>query len=78
VDQPEVAKAGLDQLKELLSKHNMQDKFGYHLIHGQLKIVEGWVMFGKPMKTLQGCYTRPTNVAQLDTDRYAWPYLRIE
>jgi len=47
-------------------KHNVQKKFGYHLIHGHLKIDEGRIMFGKPMTTLQGCYTRPANIAQLD------------
>jgi len=66
-DQPEVAKEVLDQLKVLLLKHNVQEKFGYHLIHGHLKVVEGRVMFGKPMETLPGCYTRPTKVTQLDT-----------
>jgi len=64
--QPEVTESTLKELEALLLAYNVQEKFGYHLIHGHLTVEEGKVMYGKPMTRLQGYLTCPTSVAELD------------
>ncbi len=45
----------------MLEKHNVQEKFGYHLVHGHLQVAPGRVMLGQPMAKLDACWTRPTS-----------------
>lgn len=64
-DQPDVADAVLADLKSLLEKYNVQDKFGYHLVHGHLKVASGQVMLGQSMTNLDACWTRPTSIKEV-------------
>ncbi|KAJ9155562.1 hypothetical protein NKR23_g2130 [Pleurostoma richardsiae] len=60
-DQPHVADVVLADLKGLLEEYNVQEKFGYHLVHGHLQVAPGRVMLGQPMTKLDACWTRPTS-----------------
>ena len=55
----------LADLKGLLQKYNVQEKFGYHLVHGHLQLAPGRVMLGQPMAKLDACWTRPTNFKEV-------------
>lgn len=65
-DQPHVAEAFITGLKNLIKEYNVQNKFGFHLVHGHVKMAKDRVMFGRPMNSLPGLWTRPTKVDQLD------------
>ena len=65
-DQPQVADVFITGLKGLIKEFGVQNKFGFHLIHGHVKMTKGMVMMGKPMSCLPGLWTRPTKADQLD------------
>ncbi|KAI5859599.1 hypothetical protein GGS23DRAFT_616002 [Durotheca rogersii] len=61
---PNVADTVLADLKGLLEKYIVQEKFGYHLVHGHLQVTLGRVMLGQPMTKLDACWNRPTSVKE--------------
>lgn len=46
--------------------YHVQEKFGIHLVHGHLQVDQGKVMHGTAMTSHRGCWTRPTNISELD------------
>ncbi|EQK99220.1 hypothetical protein G6O67_007855 [Ophiocordyceps sinensis] len=65
-DQPEISAAHLKEIMEMIVSHNVQEKFGIHLVHGHLHVDQGQVMHGTAMTRLRGCWTRPTDISGLD------------
>jgi hypothetical protein len=61
-----VAEVVITRLKTLIKEFNVQKKFGFHLVHGHVKMAKGMVMVGKPMRHLPGLWTRPTKANLLD------------
>ncbi|KAI0407513.1 hypothetical protein F4802DRAFT_26290 [Xylaria palmicola] len=65
-DQPEIPPAHLKEITAIIVSHNVQEKFGIHLVHGHLQVDQGKVMHGTAMSSLRGCWTRPTDISGLD------------
>jgi hypothetical protein len=61
-----VAEVFITGLKTLIKEFNVQKKFGFHLVHGHVKMAKGMVMVGKPMNNLPGLWTRPIKADLLD------------
>ena len=58
--QPNISPHHLDLLAQLFIRHNAQNTFGVHLIHGHFKIPCGTIMLGSTFKReLSGYWTRP-------------------
>lgn len=67
-DQPEISTAHLDEIMEIIVSHDVQEKFGIHLVHGHLHVDHGKVMYGTATVCFRGCWTRPTDISGLDVD----------
>lgn len=67
-DQPQVPEELINELKSLIKAFGVQNKFGFHLIHGHSKIDKGMAMVGKPMLSLPGHWTRPMRVDRLQLE----------
>jgi len=65
-DQPEISPAHLKEITEIIMSHNVQGKFGIHLVHGHLQVGQGKIMHGTAMTNLRDCWTRPTDISGLD------------
>lgn len=65
-DQPKVSEEHLKDLYLLLERYNVQSRFGLHLIHGHGKIAAETVMYGKDLTSIRGCWTKPTNLEDLN------------
>ncbi|TLD03369.1 uncharacterized protein PgNI_12243 [Pyricularia grisea] len=65
-DQPQVDDVFIAGLRALVKKFNVHNKFGFHLVHGHVKMAAGNVMFGRPMNKLPGFWTRPIQADKLD------------
>ncbi|KAJ2897097.1 hypothetical protein MKZ38_004976 [Zalerion maritima] len=65
-DQPEISPVHLEEIKKIIVSHDVQEKFGIHVVHGHLLVDQGKVMHGTAMTRLRGCWTRPTDISGLD------------
>ncbi|KAF3398198.1 hypothetical protein F1880_005616 [Penicillium rolfsii] len=65
-DQPQVQKIHLQELAGLFARFNVQKIFGLHLIHGHLQIEEDKIMLGTSLKSVRGCWTQPTSIADIN------------
>lgn len=65
-DQPEVQQDHLRELASLFKRFNVQDKFGMHLIHGHFQLDDGNVMLGNALTSVRGCWTKPTNITDIN------------
>lgn len=52
----------LQELDALFARLNIQKRFGLHLIHGHFQIEEGKLMLGTTLKSVRGCWTKPTSI----------------
>lgn len=67
--QPEVTVNQLNSLAALFTRHDAQDVFGVHLVHGHFQIDEDMIMLGVDLGTdFPGYWTRPTKSTNVDTD----------
>lgn len=67
--QPEVTADQLQSLAALFIRHNAQDVFGLHLVHGHFRIDEDMIMLGVGLGTgSPGYWTKPTKYANVDKD----------
>jgi len=67
--QPEVNAGHLQSLAELFTRHNAQDVFGVHLVHGHFQIGQDTIMLGVDLGTdSRGYWTQPTKYADVDRD----------
>lgn len=64
-DQPEVLQLHLDILAEIFVRHNAQNKFGLHLIHGH-GVQQGKVKVGINFTDPLGYWTVPMEISQID------------
>ncbi|KAM0513231.1 hypothetical protein ACHAPE_008079 [Trichoderma viride] len=64
-DQPDVQQVHLQELASLLERFHVQNKFGIHLIHGHLQLDVDSVMFGTNLKSIRGCWTKPTSIDKI-------------
>ncbi|MCJ1410071.1 hypothetical protein MMC19_004156 [Ptychographa xylographoides] len=68
-EQPEVTADQLQALAELFTRHNAQDIFGVHLVHGHFQIDEDTIMLGIDLGTDSlGYWTHPVKSAKVDKD----------
>lgn len=58
----------LEDLKALVEKYNVQDKFGFHLVHGHLQVDSGHIMLGHVMSKLDACWARLTEFKCVDRE----------
>lgn len=65
-DQPDVQEVHLHELASLFKRFNVQDIFGMHLIHGHFKLDGGNVMLGTALKSVRGCWTKPTRITDIN------------
>lgn len=61
-----MAEVLITELKSIIKKFQVQNKFGLHLVHGHVKMGKGMVMVGRSMSKLPGLWTHPTKADQLD------------
>ncbi|KAJ5626392.1 hypothetical protein N7510_002701 [Penicillium lagena] len=64
-DQPQVQRIHLQELASLFTRFNVQKIFGVHLIHGHFQIEEDKIMLGTSLKSVRGCWTQPTSIADI-------------
>ncbi|KAF9730274.1 hypothetical protein PMIN04_012889 [Paraphaeosphaeria minitans] len=67
-DQPHVAEEHLKNLAGIFLRYNVQTKFGLHLIHGHFKLERDMVMLGKSVQEPSGCWTKPTDINEVDLE----------
>jgi hypothetical protein len=65
--QPEVTADQLQSLAELFTRHDAQDIFGVHLVHGHFQIDKDTIMLGIGTDSM-GYWTQPTKSADVDKD----------
>ncbi|RHZ48873.1 uncharacterized protein CDV56_100296 [Aspergillus thermomutatus] len=55
------------EIRKILTRYNVQDKFGIHLIHGHFEIPSDQVMLGHYFESPAGCWTKPVPIEDVDT-----------
>lgn len=67
--QPEVTADQLQSLAALFIRHNVQNVFGLHLVHGHFQIDEDVIMLGVGLGIgSPGYWTKPTKYVNVDKD----------
>jgi 6-pyruvoyl-tetrahydropterin synthase len=61
-----VQKIHLQELANLFTRFKVQRIFGLHLIHGHFQIEENKIMLGTSLKSVRGCWTQPTSIADVN------------
>ncbi|KAJ5783165.1 hypothetical protein N7457_004939 [Penicillium paradoxum] len=65
--QPPLLRNHSQEIRDILIRHNVQDKIGIHLIHGHFEIPSDQVMLGHYFESPAGCWTKPVPIEEVDT-----------
>ncbi|KAJ5904802.1 uncharacterized protein N7473_001718 [Penicillium subrubescens] len=64
--QPPLLHNHSQEIREILLRHNVQDRIGIHLIHGHFQIPSDQVMLGHYFENPTGCWTKPVPIEEVD------------